>query len=379
MQVIQHIKPLTSIRAFAALWVVSMHYHEEFSALFPPFRYFQWFTRSGGMGVDVFFVLSGFILCYRHLKPEGGINGREYLHFIWLRVARVYPPYLGALLAVVAFVLIARVFHLHTSDAHYPPGVLIPELAMVHMWSWQNYQLGWNAVDWSVSAEWFAYLLVFPIACFSLKWVKATGWQILAIILLLLALLLPWPLNQGDWKPMPPPCGQVTLEFLVGAILFSLRRQIGLLSAWLINLFLCGSMALSALLLANPQPTGPLFRPLLVACFGLAIFALSHESGIFFKWLSIRPFVYLGEISYSIYLTHQIVQRVLKNILHPDRFHQLSAPVALLFLAIYGVAILAIASLLYHLVEDPCRRYLRKVYPFGKSPGPVPGLANTAE
>jgi peptidoglycan/LPS O-acetylase OafA/YrhL len=71
----------------------------------------------------------------------------------------------------------------------------------------------------------------------------------------------------------------------------------------------------------------------------------------------------LGEISYSIYLTHGIVQRVLKIVLHPDRFDQLSPFKSFLFFLIYLIAILGTAMSLYHLVEHPCRDFLRKKSP----------------
>jgi peptidoglycan/LPS O-acetylase OafA/YrhL len=106
---------------------------------------------------------------------------------------------------------------------------------------------------------------------------------------------------------------------------------------------------------------------MLVACFGLAILALSYKQVMLSGVLSIRVLVYLGEISYSVYLTHQIAQRVLKVVLHPDRFDGLSAFTRLMFFAIYLVAIVGVAMALFHLVEQPCRRYLRKISPFEKN------------
>jgi len=116
-------------------------------------------------------------------------------------------------------------------------------------------------------------------------------------------------------------------------------------------------------LLAWPTLTGNFGRPALVGCFSIAILILSYPNGILTRILSVLFLVYLGEISYSLYLTHLLVRRVLKVLLHPDRFDGLAAHTRLLYFAIYAIAILAAAMALYHLVEQPCRRQLRKVFP----------------
>ena len=105
-----------------------MHLNREFCSLCPAVKHLQWFTGYGGLGVDLFFVLSGFILCHSHLTRDVGLSLRTYFQFVWLRIARVYPAYLVAMAAVVAFVLTARHFGLSTTESHYPSGVLLPEL-----------------------------------------------------------------------------------------------------------------------------------------------------------------------------------------------------------------------------------------------------------
>ncbi len=135
-----------------------------------------------------------------------------------------------------------------------------------------------------------------------------------------------------------------------------------------VNLILGLLIVSTVCLVALPGLAGNGHRPVLVACFGLAILTLSYEGGMLSGLLSARILLYLGGISYSLYLTHQIVQRVLKVVLHPDRFNGLSAFTRLWFFAIYLVAIVGVAMALFHLVEQPCRRYLRKISPFEKGP-----------
>ena len=292
-----------------------MHFNGEFCALCPPLKHLQWFTRFGGSGVDLFFVLSGFILCHSHLTRDAGLSLRAYLQFIWLRIARVYPAYVVAMLAMVTFVLAARHMGLSITEAHYSSWVLLPELFMVHMWAWQNPQFGgWNAVDWSVSAEWFAYIFIFPIANLLLTRIRAIWVYLVAAALLLAGLAIPWPGAHRDGTPGLSPAIIITLEFLAGAMLYGLRRRWNSPPVKAVNAMLILAMGTAVFLLAWPSLSGIGHRPLLVACFGLAILTLSYKEVMLSGLLSARVLVYLGEVSYSLYLTHQIVQRTLKVI-----------------------------------------------------------------
>lgn len=363
MSAVEQIKPLTSLRAFAAFWVVSMHLG-EFYSLCPALKHFRWLTGAGGLGVDLFFVLSGFILCYSHATRDAGISLRTYFQFIWLRVARIYPAYLAALAAIVSFVLTARHFGFPITDANYSTPVLWPELFMVHMWSWQFTQFGWNAVDWSVSAEWFAYLFIFPLVCVLLTRIKSVWAYLLLATVLLTGLAVPWPGVHANGTPGLSPIITITLEFFAGAMIYGLRRNWKVPSTKMVNALLSLAIAIPMILLACSATAGVSHRPELVTCFGLGILALSYKNGILYKFLSVRVLVYLGEISYSLYLTHQIVQRVLKIIFHPDRFDGMPAFTRFIIFSIYLVAILGAAMALFHFVEQPCRRYLRKKSPF---------------
>jgi peptidoglycan/LPS O-acetylase OafA/YrhL len=70
--------------------------------------------------------------------------------------------------------------------------------------------------------------------------------------------------------------------------------------------------------------------------------------------LSCRPLLFLGEISYSIYLVHQLALRFFSS--YPQMTEGLPRPVAL---AIYGLVVLAVSSAIYYAVEVPARRAIR--------------------
>jgi peptidoglycan/LPS O-acetylase OafA/YrhL len=79
MQDAANIKPLTALRFFAAFWVVLFHYWPKLDVAFTPAV-----AAKGYLGVEAFFVLSGFILCHVYLHGFG--EGRfRYGDFLWNR------------------------------------------------------------------------------------------------------------------------------------------------------------------------------------------------------------------------------------------------------------------------------------------------------
>ena len=86
----QNLKPLTSLRILAALWVVSFHFWGNLGIATPAF------VDKGYLGVELFFVLSGFILSHVYLEAWRG-GTFKYVEFIWARLARIYPLHLAVI------------------------------------------------------------------------------------------------------------------------------------------------------------------------------------------------------------------------------------------------------------------------------------------
>ena len=130
------LKPLTTLRIFAALWVVLADYWgDRLGAGSPPAL-----VTHGNYGVELFFVLSGFILSHVYLESFGE-----------KRLARIYPLHLATLLAVgvmggAALLLGVRMTH----PVLYWPA-LLPNLLLVNAWGFAR-DAGWNHPAWSISA-----------------------------------------------------------------------------------------------------------------------------------------------------------------------------------------------------------------------------------
>src|SRR6201994_2697716 len=89
------IKALTGLRIIAAVWVVLFHFRPLLRDAAPGFRSaLAPVLNCGAQGVDLFFMLSGFVLTWNYLDRMGeSFSFRSTMHFLWLRLATVWPAY----------------------------------------------------------------------------------------------------------------------------------------------------------------------------------------------------------------------------------------------------------------------------------------------
>jgi peptidoglycan/LPS O-acetylase OafA/YrhL len=149
------IAPLTALRFFAAAWVVLYHYWPNLNAAATPD-----FAAKGYLGVELFFVLSGFVISYVY-QGQVERGGFRYGAFLWARLARVYPLHLATLGAVLLMALGAAAAGVAVGAEVFDAAALPANLALVHAWGFAP-TAAFNHPSWSISAEWFAYL-TFPL------------------------------------------------------------------------------------------------------------------------------------------------------------------------------------------------------------------------
>ena len=154
----RRIDALTGIRAFAALAVLIYHYQFYFLT--------GRISDYGYLGVDLFFILSGFVIAHAHLGEFASLHWATILRFYGLRLARIYPVHFVILIGLVCTVITAGHFGV---AAHLPSqftaNSLWANLLLIHAWG--PWPLSWNFPAWSISCEWAAYLLC-PLLCFGL-------------------------------------------------------------------------------------------------------------------------------------------------------------------------------------------------------------------
>jgi len=149
---------LTGIRGAAAIWV--MFYHFWLTVLNrPPTTQFQFGTLMGHgyLAVDLFFILSGFVmaLSYGHYF-KNGFSFERYGVFAVRRVARIYPLYLA-----VTLLALGELLHYVglTYVLSYDKREVVSSVLMLQGWGISNSLI---ATGWSVSVEVAAYIL-FPL------------------------------------------------------------------------------------------------------------------------------------------------------------------------------------------------------------------------
>lgn len=250
--------------------------------------------RIGNAGVDLFFVLSGNLI-YGHLiaKPQ------PFRIYIARRAQRIYPAFLAVFSAYVVLSF------LYPSAGKLPDGAIATVVYLV-----QNLMLlpgllpirPLITVAWSLSYEMF-YYLVMPgvIAVFALR-SRAPGWRIALFAVSTLVALVAFGMVGGPVR--------LTM-FLAGVLVYeTLPRGYAPSSsvAW-IALALC----LAAMLLPMPGPAGQSLRTAILfagffvlcrCCFGQPRQSVART----FRWTPLR---WLGNMSYSYYLTHGLTLKML--------------------------------------------------------------------
>ena len=378
---------LTGARFFAAFWVVCYHFASDFRLEPLPGKPASQVALPSGLGlvllqghlaVDFFFLLSGFILAYTYITPNGTLRGsrREF----WVaRIARIYPVYLlGLALALPEYLTVET-----------NPKVLaisgIAHLTMLH--AWLPFTLEWNQPSWSLSVEAFFYLL-FPLVLPLAGRLRRRGLWLLGVFAWLCFLALDLALaivgregwvTGALWRNIVRYNPLVSFpEFIVGMALGLLFIRYGpealpllrrLTSPLFDGLIVVALVVFGVALVVTDKAgihgvvvdtLGPIVLPSLAAI----IFLLAFQRGVIARVLSLPLLVWLGEISYAIYILHKPVWYLLGAPL----WEQLDAaslatlhviPDNLAFFVAFSALVILVSGLSYHLLERPLRRAIR--------------------
>jgi peptidoglycan/LPS O-acetylase OafA/YrhL len=345
----QDIKPLTAMRFFAAMWVVAFHYTPILGFGMPAV------IAKGYLGVELFFVLSGFILSHVYMLRFG--EGRfVYSDFLWARLARVYPVHLAILLGLGLLIAAAQLAGVKVGDQMVVWSSLPAQLTLTQAWGLAPGG-GWNHPSWSISAEWFAYL-AFP-AFAAVFWpLRHRPW--LAVGLAMLGVVA---LNIGFQQIAGFPLTRATLQwgalrivpcFALGCAAWLLwRTEVIGSRSWAIASFgvsLVGVLA--ATLLGAPDW-------LSICLFGALIMSLASLASTGSRLLSSPGLVYLGEVSFAVYMVcipWELVFSQAATTLGLSVGKTLAWPLWLVMFA--GVVPAAMA--LHHRVERPARDLMRR-------------------
>ncbi len=364
------IDPLTSTRFIAAFLIVLAH-----SSGPGPFGFQFGLTTTfilGSAGVSFFFVLSGFILTYTYGRLEGRVEMRNF----WAaRFARIWPTHALAFLLAVALLPAS-----HWAIGANPVLPALSNLTLTHAGvPVPQYYFAFNAPSWSISTEAYFYLF-YPLAALALArrpGLVVGGAAVAALVMIVLTVALKLPSYAVETIAQPTSHGMISihpatrfLEFACGmaaARLWAERRGSILLTRGaatllegaailLVIMSVVGFQLIGDALDARGYPDAVTLWLRFSASavpFAILIFVLALEAGAISRALSWRPFVILGEISFAMYMLHQIFIRFFVN-------HGLHAPEGMAWptFALFSVFIVGLSYGVWVVVERPARRAL---------------------
>lgn len=350
------IRSLTGLRGVAAFYVMLYHFKIPDMGSGPFFD----FIRHGYLCVDLFFVLSGYVMAKTYQKLfKDGFTWQSYKVFLGRRIARVYPLYLVITALSVIYFGTHRDNVPHGTD--YTGLSIAANLLGVQAWGIAKSLVG---PGWSISTEFMAYLLFPAIAALMLSrshnMALISG--LVALGLLIALAILPadvthtikvrGPLDITDGRHYGP-LARCLLGFAVGVVAYRIPLSENM-AAYLRPSWVSLVTAVTLLVLLVLRDTDALIIPLLP----ILILSLAEDTSWLARLLGSRPLHALGVLSYSLYLVHICtfwVQWRLVNLWNMTGLPHVATGTVLLQIGLSLVG----AVITYNLIERPSRQWLR--------------------
>jgi peptidoglycan/LPS O-acetylase OafA/YrhL len=360
----KYLSNLTPLRGIAALWVVVFHFSEIVAKFVSTDR--SLLLSKGYLMVDLFFIMSGFIICHVYQENfQSGFSGYNFRRFIVARFARVYPlHFITLLLSIAIFVPMFGWDPLFDNPRAIPTNLLLIHSFGIHK------LFNWNVPSWSISAEWWAYM-VFPLLAIFIYRKKGMAVILLALFVVLAYLsIMFWIPRVNAFDPSSPHRQNLDVTFDYGF----LRGLAGFISgmilykAYEIGLFrkifqkdILAFIIITASILCMHFGWNDGFDIIL---FIAIVFAFALNNGRLHSMCNSRIAQYLGKISYSIYLMQMFpliplwTGIKLPGLVYGKNSATTSFWIGTGYCLIYIVLVIAVASLTYFTIEKPCRKYI---------------------
>ena len=316
---------LDALRFLAALSVFIFHFFQEIKSFMPvdgtkAYKLITIFTTKGTLGVNFFFVLSGFLITYLILNEYTVKGSFSLKNFLIRRTLRIWPLYYFiVLLGFVLFPLILPDYYTAHSPLHYV--FFLANFDELYSGMYDN--VNFLTAPWSVAVE-EQFYLCWGTLLFLIKPLK--GKNTLAIIGVLTLISLGF----GIWHFNAPRIlyyhtFSVMINILIGATLayFYFKRNPRLINLKNISkntirlIYIIGFFVIIAKNKIFIGPFAAIEHLILSFFFAFVIFDQIHLKNSFFKFGKIKWFNHLGQISYGLYLYHLVVFYLISNLILP--------------------------------------------------------------
>jgi peptidoglycan/LPS O-acetylase OafA/YrhL len=310
---ISHVPSLDGVRAVAALMVMFFHFFQNYH----PVNYFSSIIKTvsgfGQTGVSLFFVLSGFLITRILIKDKQSKN--YFLNFYLRRSLRIFPLYYYYLLLVffiVPFINHTDVPEFSKQIYHW---VYLQDFAITFKWDYSG-----PLHFWSLAVEEHFYLF-FPLLVYYLK----ENQLIYAVIIILMSsIVVRFILNAHNFEVFYFTFSRLD-ELSLGAVLaiLELRNKLTSKSSFQ-YIYLFALVALPTFILwgiyskeANSLMQVMKYSLISVTYFCAIAFIVSAPETNFVKQaLTVKPLIYIGKISYGLYVYHGLCFHNFKHIYH---------------------------------------------------------------
>lgn len=339
----------------------------------PGFEHFQFTGFNLNNAVSFFFVLSGFIMSLSYHKMD---IRKDFKRFIASRFARVYPVHV--FMFIIYFSLFGPNIIFDGATQFIP--VAFANLTLIQSWfPLSQYYFSYNAVSWSISTE-FAFYFAFP---FLLAASRRYGSLYLLTPVAITALLLGASFITGLHQSSPDgnmtstgtlyisPLSRLT-EFAFGMMMYefyliSRAKRFGTNTATFLEMLAIAIAFSSAYWLSEigVETKGGVYDAIgywlsfagSFVAIGILVLVYARQEGLLSRTLKNPYLVYLGEISFSLYMCHRLILSIANNYaLSFIKEHPFAG------YALYWGLSLALSSALYRFVETPSRYKIRKVF-----------------
>lgn len=357
---------LESLRGIAALAVVLFHYSFGFMnrTLLQ-----NGFTDNAALMVDFFFVLSGYVIALSYSNKL--TDWSHVAKFQWKRFLRLYPLHLTMLLLFLSLQIAkytAGRFGIGVQNELFEPLMSLPDF-ISNLFLTQNFtgDLSWNRPSWSISAEFYTYLL---FATWTMIYVRMprTG---VALAILIVGLSA-FQIYQTSMRSATGGYVRCFMSFFIGAALVKIERNYRVIPSEALSILVMMATVVY-ITMATGYPNWLLMlAPLLYSLLILLLNALP-KSSMLIRALSLPALVFLGTVSYGIYMIHEFVESLALSIVNyvlklplievesaTSRVLDLD-PVTVTIIEIFLIYIVIyLANLSYKYIELPAMRVNRR-------------------